>query len=765
VRSATLVFFIVASAALCCRIARAETLQAPVGGRPISLGDGRIACAPVKGGWSVESGGHAVRPPTLDSAIGSSFDLRVAPSPGSCTQAGAVLTLVATGAWPALDAGSFKLALDEGRLEGRGRGLRGVLVSWPTEGGGRAADRCEDPKTDAGKETCAWGVPKTLSADPSTSSLQWMPSGARATADAVFFDSDGRKAPPETFAIVPSRVEIMDILPSDASIDVSSGVGRVPLSHAEAVAGVECGGVRCSLESGTLVVQAPPASATSIDVKVRLVPHVVYTRKNPPDAQPLLRVSIVRCPMTVVSGPALRGSESARVVVRLEGACMNDVASLRFLVGARHADVVQIERATNASYAVLSIGNVDTPGLSITAVRGEGEGAAVAVARTETRPLPVVRTVLEIPGFPPVDFIPNNRRAIVHHPRVAGAELVLLPVEDVYEARNEGGVSTVQGDVNAAGAVTLEFGYRVPGLPAPLDKVDLAILPDALHRDVKEANIPAPFGESAFSLQPLVEVICTDSEGRAVRAVPGAVLHLPFSSRDGCRVLLHRERLSAEYGTQKLSLQVDVNKLDGTARGEAHLSQTIVLRAGTESRVAWIKGVVAPYDRVVIRLSHLAHEAHYLGALEIATGAPAVQWSILFGTGHVRIYATTAIPTGLYRFGTTQTSGVLALSLMVISRLTWLDTEGHEGLLGLEAGVMAFGLTGPSNQAMTQIGAVFGVGLSIPIAGAGSPTQASINLHCWAEERITGSGPDEASSKRAIVFGPSISVGNVGTTF
>jgi len=78
---------------------------------------------------------------------------------------------------------------------------------------------------------------------------------------------------------------------------------------------------------------------------------------------------------------------------------------------------------------------------------------------------------------------------------------------------------------------------------------------------------------------------------------------------------------------------VDVNKLDGTARGEAHLSQTIVLRAGTESRVAWIKGVVAPYDPCRHPLSHLADEAHYLGALEIATGAPAVQWSILFGTG------------------------------------------------------------------------------------------------------------------------------------
>ena len=105
--------------------------------------------------------------------------------------------------------------------------------------------------------------------------------------------------------------------------------------------------------------------------------------------------------------------------------------------------------------------------------------------------------------------------------------------------------------------------------------------------------------------------------------------------------------------------------------------------------------------------------------------------------------------------------------------MTWLDTDGHEGLLGLEAGLMAFGLTGDVSssappgqtpQTLTQVGAVVGVGLSIPIAGAGTPTQASINLHCWGEQRITGSGP-EAASTRAIIFGPSISLGNVGTTF
>ncbi len=188
---------------------------------------------------------------------------------------------------------------------------------------------------------------------------------------------------------------------------------------------------------------------------------------------------------------------------------------------------------------------------------------------------------------------------------------------------------------------------------------------------------------------------------------------------------------------------------------------------GGEARVAWIKGVVAPYDRIVVRLSHVADEAHYLGALDIVSGAPAVQWSSVFGAGRVRLYATTAIPTGLYRFGTAETSGVLSLSLGVLSRFTWLDAEGHEGLLGLEAGLMAFGLTGDTSatgQALTQVGAVVGLGLSIPIANAGSPTQASINLHAWFEQRIAGSG-SEARSAQAVIFGPSISLGNIGTTF
>ena len=224
--------------------------------------------------------------------------------------------------------------------------------------------------------------------------------------------------------------------------------------------------------------------------------------------------------------------------------------------------------------------------------------------------------------------------------------------------------------------------------------------------------------------------------------------------------------MSPEYGTQKLVLSIDVNKIDGSARPEGHVDQTFIMHSGSDPRIAWIKGVGTPYDRVTVRLAHAPDESHYLGASELIGAAPVAQWTMIFGTGLVRLYGTTAIPTGLYRFGDSKSSGVLSLSFGVISRFTWLDSDGKEGLLAIEAGVMAFGLSGDlssGGESLTQVGAVIGAGMAIPIANAGGPAQASINLHAWFEQRITG-GP-EAGSEQALIFGPSITIGNVGTTF
>lgn len=747
------------------RIARAETLEAPLGGAPLPLGEGRVACGRAPGGWSVEDGGKLVRPPTAVSAVGNVVELRIAATVGACARSTASVKLVATAAWPAIQRGAFTLAIDEGRLTGRGRSLAGVAVSWPANGA-LASSTCSDPARDGDAETCTWSVPKTIPADPQASVLRWWPAGASVSDDAIVFDAKGKRAPPETFIVTPNRVELMNVLPPRPSVDVSSGVGRVSLVHPEVVEGVDCKAVRCSLNNGILEVQAPPAAITAVDVQFRLAAHVFDVRKTPPEAQPVVRVPILRCPMEVASGLPLRGVDGARLVVRLEGACMQDVASLGFLVDTREVDVGTVVRAKNAAYVVLEVGTLRSPEITVMAVRGRGDGSVVALSRTETRLPPVVRSVLEIPGFPPIDFIPRNRPAIVHVPRAPGGELVLRSMPDVYDARIANGVTSVQGNITAEGLVALQFGYRAPGLPTPLDQLDLAVLTDALQRGVKEVNIPAP-------MEPLVDVVCVDPTGLVTRAQPGIPLRMPFAARSGCRVIVHRERLSPAYGTQKLTLEIEVTKADGSARAGAGISKTLVVRHGTEPVVAWIKGVEAPFDRIIVRLSHVADEAHYLGALEIITDEPGVQWSVAFPGGYVRLYATTVIPTGLYRFGVGEhgstSSGPLTISVGALSRFTWLDRSGKEGLLGLEAGVLAFGLAGDvapaTGRSLFQIGAVAGLGLSLPIVNAGGAAQASINLHVWFEQVLSGSGGSRNLSDRAIIFGPSISLGNVGASF
>ena len=112
--------------------------------------------------------------------------------------------------------------------------------------------------------------------------------------------------------------------------------------------------------------------------------------------------------------------------------------------------------------------------------------------------------------------------------------------------------------------------------------------------------------------------------------------------------------------------------------------------------------------------------------------APSVQWSLIFGTGHVRLYATTAIPTGLYRVSDRAHSGILSLNFGVVMRATWLDSLGHEGFLGLEAGMMAEGLANDvdaTGHSLTQVATVTGLGLSVPIANRSLATETSINLH------------------------------------
>ena len=94
-----------------------------------------------------------------------------------------------------------------------------------------------------------------------------------------------------------------------------------------------------------------------------------------------------------------------------------------------------------------------------------------------------------------------------------------------------------------------------------------------------------------------------------------------------------------------------------------------------------------------------------------------------------------------------------------------LSRDGHESPLGAEAGLMWLGIAGDTDTRSStrgQVAAVLGLGLSVPIANEGRLTQTSISLHGWVEYEMSRA-LDQNGSPWGFVFGPSLTIGDVGT--
>jgi hypothetical protein len=272
------------------------------------------------------------------------------------------------------------------------------------------------------------------------------------------------------------------------------------------------------------------------------------------DPAPTSHLAVVHCPMSIASVPPLRDVENVRLVVRIEGRCATELPELRFSIGSTPADVLSIQTDSTGAEALLRVGITDAPSLSITAVHRDSPGVAVAVAHVDTAAAPAVSAELEIDGHPNLSFIPNNRPAVVHARTLpAHAHLVPLEVPGAYSVARRGALFTVLGDVNTSGQAALRFGYRDDSLSGDFANADLAVLTSPVQRSIHEANVMAPFGRSAMGPHPLAELVCGGGLGGTVRVMPGVQAHLPFDLRDSCRVIFHRERLSREFGTQKLA--------------------------------------------------------------------------------------------------------------------------------------------------------------------------------------------------------------------
>ena len=261
-------------------------------------------------------------------------------------------------------------------------------------------------------------------------------------------------------------------------------------------------------------------------------------------------------------------------------------------------------------------------------------------------------------------------------------------------------------------------------------------------------------------------------EGKLVVIQPGTAPHIPFIERDSCRLVIHRDRIPEEDGEQRVDIDVSVSTLSGD-RPEAKLSLHLVLRHSPKSELIWLRGAKEQFDRIIVRITHILDESQYMSAGS-RTEIPSSQWTVVTENTQFKFYATAAIPTALYRFSDDPQdagSGPLALNFGVLSRLTWLDDEGREGLVGMETGVMGMGLATEKDR---QLAIVAGLGVSVPLGNINQPTQASVNIHAWGAYTVGHrtavlTNPDGSPGQTidlnhwAFIFGPSITIGNVGT--
>jgi len=667
---------------------------------------------------------------------------------------------------PQPDPASVVLFVDQGRLELTGLHLEGARLHWQAAGNA-GEDVCWSPKPAGHAQQCTFGVSRNL--DGGTSFELFSPERPRNA-------GAGEAGHPAAVATLrPARVVLDRILPATAAIDLTNGAGRIPLVHPEAVASADCGQARCELSAAAVQVGAVPGSASALTLRLRLAPrYYVLGRDDAQEALLTRTVSVVHCQATIISGRPPRHADATRIIVRMDARCG---AGARDLQWTMNGDRVRVERTvpegTGDGAAVdvqLGVGDIEDAQVTLMATRPEPDGSVIAIAHQDTLPALQAHATIALPGFGKIDFVPTNREAVLRTaPPGPAARLVPLPVEGAYRVRLADGKAHVQAEDGAGGFVALRFGYRVEDLPGALAATDLAVVTEPLQRPIREASVPAPLATSLGSNEPLLEFLCADATGKLQRVTPGVETAIPFPQRDSCRLLIHRERLRTEDGTQDIAVDVGVTKVDDSPRPDAHQLERMVIRAGKQPRTFWIHGITAPFDRLSVRVSHIIDEDHDVGGSDLHVNLPAAQWSVVAGQARLRFYATAAIPTGLYRI--TAPSDVLTLNFGALSRLTWLDREGHEGLVGLEAGALGIGLAATPGFPRT-LAILGGLGVAVPIGNRGETSQASVNLHAWIAYELRGpyayapdpsSGATRLASHWSFLFGPSITIGNIGT--
>ncbi|CAM4369794.1 hypothetical protein [Corallococcus exiguus] len=749
---------------LVATVATAATpvVQLPEGGRAVEVIPKGVLCGPVRGGWVLE--GRTLKPPTRADDASRTLELKVAADEASCATATDTVVVVATGPFPRIDSAATTFYPDDGRLELKGTGLKNVAIAWS------GTPRGVDPKTASvdGQDFCLepnapneCAVPLTPGL-PTDATLSWVPAYGRRGAGVSTYDANGRFLDDEYFRLRPGRTVLTRPLVQSSGVDLSKGPGYAAVTHSEAIASVDCGTARCEVTEGAVSIRNVPGLNPTVSLRLRLVPRVFFAKGDALETSFSETLPVLACPITAVEGTVLRDAEDSGLVMRLDAACAHDPRGLLWTVNGARVRVERVVKAQDGTYVLLRTSGTNEPQVTVTAITSRVDGTVVASETADTKPVPDPRATLELPGHGSIDFVPTNRPAEVTVASNGGlGRFVLRPLGGAYTVTMRETTTLIQGEATAGGFVSLRFAYRLPTLPAELATSDLFVTNERVQRAVREASVPT-------NVENLVEFICADKEGNDEKLAPSRPHRLEYGMRNTCRVIIHRERLTLEEGNQEITLRITVTKSDNSIRGESSVDQRLFLRPKGEMRVIPVQGNLGQYDRILVQVAHVADESRYALSTVDRTGLPSAQWTAIVRGGMFRLYTMATIPAGLYR--ATQPTGQLAINFGVLSRLALLNNEGQERLLGIEMGLMGLGLVPQSGdiQFPPTLAAVLGLGLRVPI-GPG----AAVGANAWIAREFRGditrrtSGDPTTdtvvpSSKWSFIFGPSISVGNVG---
>ncbi len=379
------------------------------------------------------------------------------------------------------------------------------------------------------------------------------------------------------------------------------------------------------------------------------------------------------------------------------------------------------------------------------------------------------RAKLEIADGSAIDFIPTNRFArVLLPPPPKGTSIIVRSIDGVYEAKHDGSGDWVRGVNGASGSTPLRLALIDMSLPGALVGTSIAEQNEPVDRALRSADVPVALGARTRERRPLAEVVCGDGDGHSQRIPIATTVSIPYRARDTCQLIFHREELTVEDGAQTLRVSVTVTGSDGAPKTDARLDERIVLRRADRPFYVAIGGATDPFDRILVRLGNSSEGTDQQSPEESDRRAPQAQWSLVTATAHARLYGTTAIPTGLFRLADTGHSGILTLSVGAILRLVALSRDGNAFPLGLEAGVMWLGIAGDTDPSVNSHGVVAlvaGPGIAVPIANVSRASQTSINLHAWFEYEVSREVLGQQGQSFGFVFGPSISIGDVGANF